>query len=68
MVFVFHEVPFPATSDQRSRVAGNGTECEVKIPLNCLHKPVEVTNELFLISSFHCSEENRDKIKKTSFD
>ena len=26
MVFVPHEVPFPATSDQRSRVAGNGTE------------------------------------------
>ena len=25
-----HEVPFPATSDRRSRVAGNGTECEVK--------------------------------------
>ena len=30
MVFVSHEVPFPATSDGRSRVAGNGTECEVK--------------------------------------
>ena len=30
MVFVSHEVPFPATSDRRSRVAGNGTECEVK--------------------------------------
>ena len=26
MVFVSHEVPFPATSDRRSRVAGNGTE------------------------------------------
>ena len=26
----FHEVSFPATSDRRSRVAGNGTECEVK--------------------------------------
>ena len=25
-----HEVPFPATSDRRSRVAGNGTEWEVK--------------------------------------
>ena len=30
MVFVSHEVPFPATSDRRSGVAGNGTECEVK--------------------------------------
>ena len=30
MVFVSHEVPFPATSDRRSRVAGNGTEWEVK--------------------------------------
>ena len=30
IVFVSHEVPFPATSDRRSRVAGNGTECEVK--------------------------------------
>ena len=30
MVFVSHEVPLPATSDQRSRVAGNGTECDVK--------------------------------------
>ena len=30
MVFVSHEVSFPATSDRRSRVAGNGTECEVK--------------------------------------
>ena len=30
MVFVSHEVPFPATSDRRSRVAGNGTEREVK--------------------------------------
>ena len=28
--FVSHEVPFPATSDRRSRVAGNGTEWEVK--------------------------------------
>ena len=28
--FVSHEVPFPATRNQRSRVAGNGTECEVK--------------------------------------
>jgi len=26
MIFVSHEVPFPATSDRRSRVAGNGTE------------------------------------------
>ena len=25
-----HEVPFPATSDRRSQVAENGTECEVK--------------------------------------
>ena len=25
-----HKVPFPATSDRRSRVAGNGTEWEVK--------------------------------------
>ena len=30
MGFVSHEVPFPAKSDRRSRVAGNGTECEVK--------------------------------------
>ena len=30
MVFVSHKVPFPATSDRRSRVAGNGTEWEVK--------------------------------------
>ena len=30
MVFVSSEVPFPATSDRRSRVAGNGTEWEVK--------------------------------------
>ena len=30
MVFVSHEVSFPATSDRRSRVAGNGTKCEVK--------------------------------------
>ena len=30
MVFVSHQVPFPATRDRRSRVAGNGTECEVK--------------------------------------
>ena len=30
MVFVSHEVPFPAMSDRRSRVAGNGTEWEVK--------------------------------------
>ena len=30
MVFVSHEVPFPATSDQRSGAAGNGIECEVK--------------------------------------
>ena len=30
MVFVSHEVLFPAMSDGRSRVAGNGTECEVK--------------------------------------
>ena len=26
MVFVSHEVPFPAMSDRRSRVAGHGTE------------------------------------------
>ena len=31
MVFVSHEVPFAATSDRRSQVAGNGTEWEVKI-------------------------------------
>ena len=30
MVFVSHEVLFSAKSDRRSRVAGNGTECEVK--------------------------------------
>ena len=30
MVFVSHEVPFPATSDRRTQVAGNGTEWEVK--------------------------------------
>ena len=30
MVFVSHEVPFPAVSDWRSRVAGNRTEWEVK--------------------------------------
>ena len=30
MVFIYQEVPFPAKSDRRSRVAGNGTECEVK--------------------------------------
>ena len=30
MVFVSHEVSFPATSDWRSWVAGNGTEWEVK--------------------------------------
>ena len=30
IVFVSHEVPFPATSDRRSRVAGNGTEWGVK--------------------------------------
>ena len=30
MVFVLHEVPFPATSDRRSQVAGNGNEWEVK--------------------------------------
>ena len=30
MVFVSHEVPFPAMSDRRSRVAGNGTKWEVK--------------------------------------
>ena len=30
MVLVFHEAPFPAMSDRRSRVAGNGIECEVK--------------------------------------
>ena len=28
--FTSHLVPFPATSDQRSRVAGYGTKCEVK--------------------------------------
>ena len=30
MVFASHEVPLPAMSDRMSRVAGNGTECEVK--------------------------------------
>ena len=30
MVFDSQEVSFPATSDGRSRVAGNGTECKVK--------------------------------------
>ena len=30
MVFTSHSVPFPATRDLRSLVAGNGTECEVK--------------------------------------
>ena len=30
MLFVSQEVSFPATRNQRSRVAGNGTECEVK--------------------------------------
>ena len=30
MVFVSHEVPFAAMSDRMSRVAGNGTECEVR--------------------------------------
>ena len=30
MVFVSHEVSFPATSDRSSRVAENGTECKVK--------------------------------------
>ena len=30
MVFVSHEGTFPATSDHKSRVAGNGTECKVK--------------------------------------
>ena len=30
MVFVSHEVPFPGTSDKRSRVAVNGTESGVK--------------------------------------
>ena len=54
MVFVSHEVSFPATSDRRSRVAGNGTDWEVK-SLNCVHQPVEVNNELFLILQFNCS-------------
>ena len=30
MVFGSHEVTFLASNDQRSQVAGNGTECEVK--------------------------------------
>ena len=30
IVFVSHDMPFPATSDRGSQVAGNGTECEVK--------------------------------------
>ena len=50
MVFVSHEVPFPAMSDRRSCVAENGTEEMWKTILNCFHQPVEVNNELSLSS------------------
>ena len=61
MVFVSYKVPFPATTDRRSRVAG--TEWEVKT-IQSLHQPVEVNNDLFLNHPFHCREESHTKIKK----
>ena len=51
MDFAFQEVPFPATSEGRSQVNGNGTEWEVKIKWIVLNKMnlVELNKELFLL-------------------
>ena len=53
--FASHQVPFPATSDQRSRVAGNGRGVGGKEQWIALcNKPVELNNDFFyLCPLFH---------------
>ena len=65
MVFVSHEVPFPATSDRRSRVAGNGTEWEVKtIELSSSTSGGEQWAFLhfFILTAVKKTEENEENI------